>query len=606
MRSICRLVWGLGIGCLLGGVVAAGGAEPVNQPADSSGAADAVRKALEAELVNDGAARVKHLSDALAADPAYQAAYWQLGRVFVEEQWHDVDAAAELVLASSRHTQYREQREALNGDPKKDLTLARWCELEGMPDRAKLHYARVLLNPAASRSQVEEGREKLGLELLHGRYLTGDEIAQEQRRAAQTAEAFESWRPKLANWQKAIEGSSAARARYALEQLQAVDDPPAIPVLEALLPAANEATSLAVVAVLARFPDQRSTEALCRAAVLSPRERARDAAVAELKHRKLHDYVPLLLSALNPYTRSQFAIQHAPDGSVRYVHRVYQEGRHQNVLATKERAAQAVHVARRIFSSEAREATASPLFQSNEDLYLLLEARQAANQVERQVTGMNAAAQRFNQAVFDALEQTTGQQLPRDPARWWTWWKEYNEVDSSRPTYYYVDRYASRFVSTYQTTARHSCFVPGTQVHTEAGPRAIESIQVGDRVLSQDPDTGELAFKLVLRTTVSPPSALLEVRMGNDSIVASLGHPFWVNRLGWRMIKELKAQDRLHTSSGALDVVEVNQRTDKQPVHNLVVADFHTYFVGEHRVLVHDNTYRQPTLAVVPGLVVKR
>jgi hypothetical protein len=34
-----------------------------------------------------------------------------------------------------------------------------------------------------------------------------------------------------------------------------------------------------------------------------------------------------------------------------------------------------------------------------------------------------------------------------------------------------------------------------------------------------------------------------------------------------------------------------------------VVADFHTYFVGEAKILSHDNTIRQPTNAVVPGLV---
>ena len=36
--------------------------------------------------------------------------------------------------------------------------------------------------------------------------------------------------------------------------------------------------------------------------------------------------------------------------------------------------------------------------------------------------------------------------------------------------------------------------------------------------------------------------------------------------------------------------------------YNLVVADFHTYFVGGARILSHDNTIRRPTSAIVPGL----
>ena len=37
--------------------------------------------------------------------------------------------------------------------------------------------------------------------------------------------------------------------------------------------------------------------------------------------------------------------------------------------------------------------------------------------------------------------------------------------------------------------------------------------------------------------------------------------------------------------------------------HNLVVADFNSYFVGRDRILVHDNNLRQVTTATVPGFV---
>ncbi len=37
--------------------------------------------------------------------------------------------------------------------------------------------------------------------------------------------------------------------------------------------------------------------------------------------------------------------------------------------------------------------------------------------------------------------------------------------------------------------------------------------------------------------------------------------------------------------------------------YDLIVADFNSYFVGQNRVLVHDNNLRQVTTATVPGLV---
>ncbi len=78
-----------------------------------------------------------------------------------------------------------------------------------------------------------------------------------------------------------------------------------------------------------------------------------------------------------------------------------------------------------------------------------------------------------------------------------------------------------------------SCFVPGTLIHTESGLAPIESIQIGDRVLSQDVETGELAYKPVLRTTVRESKDTRRIRSGSDELHCSPGHPFWVHGRGW-------------------------------------------------------------------------
>ena len=43
------------------------------------------------------------------------------------------------------------------------------------------------------------------------------------------------------------------------------------------------------------------------------------------------------------------------------------------------------------------------------------------------------------------------------------------------------------------TPIHYSCLAAGTPIWTDAGPVSVEKIKVGDRVLSQDADTGELA-----------------------------------------------------------------------------------------------------------------
>ncbi|MGA2796833.1 MAG: hypothetical protein ABSE63_04575 [Thermoguttaceae bacterium] len=42
---------------------------------------------------------------------------------------------------------------------------------------------------------------------------------------------------------------------------------------------------------------------------------------------------------------------------------------------------------------------------------------------------------------------------------------------------------------------------------------------------------------------------------------------------------------------------------EKYPKREKIVDDFHTFFVGDQGILVHDNTPREPTAALVPGLL---
>jgi intein/homing endonuclease len=148
----------------------------------------------------------------------------------------------------------------------------------------------------------------------------------------------------------------------------------------------------------------------------------------------------------------------------------------------------------------------------------------------------------------------------------------------------------------------HSCFAKGTPVWTKTGLRQIETLALGDLVLAQDVNTGELKYVPVIGRTVRPPSQILKITTDGEKILATKGHPFWVTGVGWRMAKELADGAMLHgiNKSSGIRSVEPAGETE---AYNLVVADFNTYFVGEHGFLVHDNTPRRPTRALVPGVV---
>ena len=130
----------------------------------------------------------------------------------------------------------------------------------------------------------------------------------------------------------------------------------------------------------------------------------------------------------------------------------------------------------------------------------------------------------------------------------------------------------------------------------------IETIRVGDVVLSQDIESGELAYKPVLRTTIRPMERLVKIRVGNESFETSGGHLFWVSGEGWVKSRKLESGMVLHTAGGPSRVSQVEEGPTAV-TYNLVVADFNTYFVGEQKLLSHDNTVRRATSAVVPGLM---
>lgn len=270
------------------------------------------------------------------------------------------------------------------------------------------------------------------------------------------------------------------------------------------------------------------------------------------------------------------------------------------------------------------EKVAGSVAKQNERIVLL---DQRIDYVLEQVTGMKtdaaeragkASAGESNAASADetaVIPETT----PTKPASstadaWWNWWADYTETyQPQKPldsTTYDSGSYANRsqLLSVYGggssrlSSASAECFAAGTPVAALTGPTAIERLSIGDRVLAQNPDTGELGYKTVTAMTVRPPTETVLVRTTRGEIRASRGHPFWIVGKGWRMAKELEVGDRLHCLEGSARVAAIDaQPTEK--VYNMTVADFGTYFVGQGQVLVHDNTPRLPTRAALPGYV---
>ncbi len=462
------------------------------------------------------------------------------------------------------------------------LKLARWCADNGLPDQQRLHLLMALYYAPNSHEAIK----RLGLTRYHGTLMAPARVEAIQLQDKESAAAVKKWMPRLLKLREAAEAGNTTKRLAATEQLQALKDPLLIPVLERLTTESGPKVGKSVVASLSKMPGQSATDSLVRHAVFARPAEVRKAASKALRSRSMYSYVPTMMTALQFPSDVQFE-QYYMNGQV--VHRLalFRHGLNAEQMLLS-------------VGGSSEDITTHPVHGTTDlkikpDTTYVQDALLASRELQA-----NEVKEQVNDRVTSALQIATGNDLPPDPEQWWDWWLDYNEIYRPPKQVHYQTRGSIPQPYTYHVGS--SCFPAGTKVWTSTGPMAIEQIQAGECLLAQDVETGELAYKPVVGTTTRPPSPLVSISAGGETIRATRGHPFWVSGIGWQMAKELKPGELLHTPRGPLPIESVGT-SEPARCYNLIVADFGTYFVTDQQVLVHDNNLRQVTTATVPGLV---
>lgn len=584
--QVLRLrAWGAAISAI--GVLHVAVAFADSQAERTRAAQRLVEEALRQEIQGTDEQRSATLQSALEQLPRYAPALWHSGHVLDRNQWRTLDEVAALARDENRLANYNRKRDQTPETMEGQLALATWCARQRLPDQRRAHLTQVLeLDPDHA-----EARRQLGYRSVDGVWMTEQEIAQAKNRARQAAVNMRKWEPTLRAIRKGLAYRSQRHRQAATERLMAIDDPTAIGPMEVMFSRHNEQTARLMVNALASMKAREASLVLARQGMFSPWKEVREAATRQLRARDLHSFVPELLSAMGSPVQSRAELYRAPTGRLVYRHTFTREGRDENQETVLE-----TEYTNNDRSRESGMARAQQF----------LHAAGTAQRRERAVAQQNLAIQQFNDRVCSVLSNASGEQLPASPDQWWAWWNDYNEVYTVgyKPVqrYYNRDQVAVSSGTSPGGRSTFECLVAGTPVWTESGPKPVEQISVGDRVLAQDPNTGELAFKPVLRTTERAPTHLVKFDVGDESVHCSGGHPFWVSGEGWVKARDLTPSARLHAVTGT-HVIDCIEQTGFEPTYNLIVADFHTYFVGQGKILSHDNTIREPTEAVVPGLI---
>ncbi len=160
---------------------------------------------------------------------------------------------------------------------------------------------------------------------------------------------------------------------------------------------------------------------------------------------------------------------------------------------------------------------------------------------------------------------------------------------------YFQTGVSAAAVLTNGMTSTMKCFVADTLVATINGLVAIENIKAGNYVLSANPDTMDVAYKPVLETYVRETDKLVHLTINGEEIITTFDHPFYVKNKGFVSASMLWIGAELVNNNGDVLLIEKIYReflkNQTITVYNFKVAEYHTYFVGNLGVLVHNAEY---------------
>lgn len=136
------------------------------------------------------------------------------------------------------------------------------------------------------------------------------------------------------------------------------------------------------------------------------------------------------------------------------------------------------------------------------------------------------------------------------------------------------------------------CFVAGTLVLTEYGYKAIEDIELGDKVWSWCEETGEKVLNKVTTLFRNQTTDLVHLNIAGEEIITTKGHPFYVVDYGWKDACELQPNDKVvmyDDTIVTIDSIDIEYLDQEIKVYNFEVENAHTYYVTDKGILVHND-----------------
>ncbi len=535
---------------------------------------------------------------------------WHGGR------WLDIEEFNESQMTPLMKRYFQERGDGVL-DIEGHRRMANWTDDHGMKPQSHAHWFGVLtISP-----NDDVARAKLQFERVNGEWLTKEEINQAGSASKEQLKQTKSWMPKMKEWANSLLGSDTKNKIAALEALKNLNEPSAVVALQLTSLQLPDDVAVPFVNAIKNVRAKEACDALVNVAIADPSSKRGQAAIVALKAYPMVFYVPELIESLSTDIELRHRVFTRPSGEkvIRQVQMKETRDLEQvSVLDIVVQGDRTVDLSRQRALGRNRGVRSMNMVARAEKngAAQLIASRDAEREIDRNKVAtneLNLQNKVKRDRILDVLRGCSGESLDSNLAAWWVWWDQKNEevrtgdkgyavsyAEDRRNTIYTIEvKYADALPRI--ASSRCECLIRGTLIQTEYGLRAIETIRTGDLVLAQDVERGTLALKPVLNTTLRPPAKTLRFTTKAGSIQTTLGHYWWVEGCGWLRSKELEVGMPLHVAKGTMaieSIVEVNEEVE---TFNLVVADYHTYFVGPERILSNDATELRPTLQAIPG-----
>jgi hypothetical protein len=567
----------------------------------------------------DRAASLLSMVDAYPNTPKQELdmARCQAGRIRIGANWVSLDDVANSPLEQPLQ-RYRNARGSIQLDAVGHRKMAMWCAREGLLDEARAHWFGVL----DESPNDAEARSRLGFQAYGARWISPQESRMAHDEAKATLQSYRDWMPRLREWVSKLEGSDTKARLKAISQIRKVKDPTAIPSLLAACYQVSEDNGGHLIQAIGRFQTPQAATALALLAAEAPTSEIGNAAIETLRKYPQEFYIPSLLDAMSTeYALQQQVLSHG-NGTIVLQSVQTRELRNHIEVGTLNKLVVLSNQNMRPATLDRLNGGISLLDFSVPTVENAL-AKQISNEQlsqiaaanNRKVAESNKTLQATQLRIASVLRGTTQVNLNDDPKAWWAWWNSSQEIagdgskeiqqthfEDTNPIATLEDVSVQSFIPSPILAARHECLVAGTLVQTRTGLTPIEQVRVGDSVASLDVATGELAWKPVCRITQRPPTQTRSIHFADgETIRSTLGHPWWVVGRGWTKSKDLKRDMAIRTASRTATISDLSDEAETE-TYNLVVMDFHTYFVGRAHLLSYDAGEVQPTFQKVPGL----